>query len=168
MTELSPIAMRLREGLRRLAKAVVVITCQHEGQRYAMAATAVSELSMDPPSLLVCINRTASLYGPLSQGADFCVNILHSSHSQISSACSGKAKGEARFAIGDWGATMEGCPLLKDAQASFFCRNERAIDYGTHHIVIGRVEDVSVGNEVDPLLYADGRYLSLGDPIDVG
>jgi len=165
MSELSPIGAQLREGLRRLAKAVVVITCRHDGQRFAMAATAVSELSMDPPSLLVCINRTASLHEPLSQGADFCVNILHSSHSEISAACSGKARGEARFAIGEWCATAEGCPVLEDAQASFFCRNEQAMTYGTHRIVIGRVEAVGLAGEVDPLVYADGRYLSLGEPV---
>jgi len=168
MSDLSPVALRLREGLRRLAKAVVVITCRHEGQRYAMAATAVSELSMDPPSLLVCVNRTASLHGPLSRGADFCVNILHSSHGPVSAACSGKARGEARFAIGDWGATAQGCPLLRDAQASFVCRNAQAMDYGTHRIVIGRVEEVLIAGEIDPLVYADGRYLSLGEPIAPG
>jgi flavin reductase (DIM6/NTAB) family NADH-FMN oxidoreductase RutF len=161
MTELSPIALQLREGLRRLAKAVVVITCRHEGQRYAMAATAVSELSMDPPSLLICVNRTASLAVPLSQGADFCVNILHSDHEEISAACSGKVRGEARFAVGKWGATAEGCPILEDAQASFVCRHAQMMEYGTHHVVIGQVEAVFLQGEVSPLIYADGRYLGL-------
>lgn len=164
MVELSPVAIQLRDGLRRLAKAVVVITCRHDGQRYAMAATAVSELSMDPPSLLICVNRSASLHLPLSQGADFCVNILHSDHSEISAACSGKVRGEARFAIGNWGATLDGCPILEDAQASFFCRYEQAMSYGTHDIVIGRVEAVAIQGEVSPLVYADGRYLSLTSP----
>jgi len=168
MAELSPVAQRLRQGLRRLAKAVVVITCQHEGQRFAMAATAVSELSMEPPSLLICVNRTASLYTPLSQGADFCVNILHSDHGEISALCSGKVRGEARFETGNWGSTAEGCPVLLDAQASFFCRHEKAMDYGTHHIVIGRVEDVLIDGELSPLVYADGRYLRLGEPIEPG
>jgi flavin reductase (DIM6/NTAB) family NADH-FMN oxidoreductase RutF len=168
MDELSPVALRFRQGLRRLAKAVVVITCRHEGQRFAMAATAVSELSMGPPSLLICVNRSASLYAPLSQGADFCVNILHTDHSEISVACSGKVRGEARFAVGNWGASAKGCPVLDDAQASFVCRNEQAMDYGTHHIVIGRVEEVFIKGEVSPLLYADGRYLSLGSPVGAG
>lgn len=158
----------LREGLRRLAKAVVVITCRHEGQRYAMAATAVSELSMDPPSLLICVNRTASLYAPLAAGADFCVNILHSDHSEISSVCSGREKGEARFAVGDWAAADDGCPVLADAQASFFCRNDRAFDYGTHHVVIGRVEEVAINGEVSPLIYADGRYGRLEPQLAAG
>lgn len=165
MTQLSPVALRLREGLRRLAKAVVVITCRHEGQRFAMAATAVSELSMDPPSLLICVNREASLYRPLSEGADFCVNILHSEHEEISAACSGKVRGEERFAVGKWRAAGEGTPILEGAQASFVCRNEQAMDYGTHHIVIGRVEEVFIEGEVSPLVYADGRYVNLGSPV---
>jgi flavin reductase (DIM6/NTAB) family NADH-FMN oxidoreductase RutF len=164
MAELSPVALQLREGLRRLAKAVVVITCRHEGQRYAMAATAVSELSMDPPSLLICVNRTASLHLPLSQGADFCVNILHSDHEEISAACSGKVRGEARFGVGKWGETPEGCPVLEGAQASFFCRHAQAMTYGTHDIVIGQVESVLIQGDVSPLVYADGRYLRLSDP----
>ena len=65
MSELSSVALSLREGLRRLAKAVVVITCRHDGQRYAMAATAVSELSMEPPSLMICNKSSASLNSPL-------------------------------------------------------------------------------------------------------
>src|ERR1044072_3155873 len=96
----SQTALALREGLRRLAKAVVVITCQHEGARFAMTATAVSELSMDPPSLLICVNRSASLHAPLAAKAGFCVNVLHHSHTDISALCSGKEKREARFAPG--------------------------------------------------------------------
>ena len=150
--------MRMRDGLRRLAKAVVVITCEHEGTRFAMAATAVSELCIEPPSLLICVNRTASLYAPLSTGANFAVNILHSSHETVSAACSGKLKGEARFELGQWSRSSLGPPYLEDAQASFLCRNDRHVDYGTHGIFIGEVVDVLSHGEVDPLIYVDGRY----------
>ena len=150
--------LRMRDALRRLAKAVVVITCEHDGTRFAMAATAVSELSMDPPSLLICVNRTASLYAPLSSGANFAVNILHSSHETVSAACSGKLKGEARFEQGQWARSSIGPPYLKDAQASFVCRNDRQVDYGTHGIFIGEVVDVMTQGAVDPLIYIDGRY----------
>lgn len=150
--------LRMREGLRRLAKAVVVITCEQDGTRYAMAATAVSELSMEPPSLLICVNRNASLFVPLSAGADFAVNILHSSHETVSAACSGKLKGEARFEQGQWARSTLGPPYLQDAQASFVCRSDRQVDYGTHGIFIGQVVDVLSHGAVDPLIYVDGRY----------
>ncbi len=58
-----------RQALRRLAKAVVVITTRHADQRFAMSATAISELSMRPPSMLVCINRAASIHSPMQAGA---------------------------------------------------------------------------------------------------
>ena len=154
--------LRMRDGLRRLAKAVVVITCEHGGTRYAMAATAVSELSMEPPSLLICVNRTASLYAPLSSGANFAVNILHSSHETVSAACSGKLKGEARFEQGQWARSSLGPPYLEDAQASFVCRNDRQVDHGTHGIFIGEVVDVLSHGAVDPLIYVDGRYTVVG------
>ena len=152
------IAAALRAGLRRLAKAVVVITCRHEGVRFAMAATAVSELSMEPPSLLICVNRSASLDAPLAAGAGFCVNILHRDQRDIADSCAGKAKGEARFGTGRWAGGEEECPWLEDAQASFACRQERVLDYGTHRIFIGRVEAVRQHGEADPLVYVDGRY----------
>jgi flavin reductase (DIM6/NTAB) family NADH-FMN oxidoreductase RutF len=158
MPDTSQTALAMRAGLRRLAKAVVVITCQHGGARYAMTATAVSELSMEPPSLLICVNRSASLHAPLAAKAGFCVNILHRAHADISALCSGKAKGEARFALGRWLADAGGTPYLADAQASFLCRHEQSLDYGTHSIVIGLVEKVLIHGSVDPLVYMDGTY----------
>lgn len=62
---------RMRDGLRRLAKAVVVTRCEHVGVRFAMAATTVSEREIEPPSRLTCVNRTASLCKPVSAGANF-------------------------------------------------------------------------------------------------
>lgn len=73
------LSLLMRDALRRHAKAVVVITCVHEGQRYAMAATACVEVSMNPPSFLICVNKSASIHLPLSSGAPkFGVNILSS------------------------------------------------------------------------------------------
>src|SRR3954468_12203288 len=158
MTDTSQTALALREGLRRLAKAVVVITSHHGGVRFAMTATAVSELSMEPPSLLICVNRSASLHAPLAAQAGFCVNILHHAHTDISALCSGQVKGEARFALGRWHTEASGIPYLADAQASFLCRQEQSLDYGTHCIVIGLVEKVLINGDVDPLVYVDGTY----------
>lgn len=157
-TDPATVAAALRRGLRSLAKAVVVITCRHEGRRHAMTATAVSELSMDPPSMLICVNKTASLFAPLSQGADFCINILAAHQSDISTLCAGREKGEARFAIGDWRQSASGHEYLADAQASFFCRNMVTTGYGTHGVFIGEVLDVQDRAPIDPLVYMDGRY----------
>lgn len=149
---------QMRLGLRRLGKAVVVITALEDGERRAMTATAVSELSMDPPSLLVCVNRTASLYKPLSAGANFAVNILHADQAEISQACFGATKGEARFRLGRWDSANCGTPLLREAQANFMCEYQDRIEYGTHAVIIGRVQEVCIHGGPDPLIYLDGGY----------
>jgi flavin reductase (DIM6/NTAB) family NADH-FMN oxidoreductase RutF len=156
-TDFDDPAAGLRMALRRLAKAVVVITCVHDGRRYAMAATAVSEISMDPPTMLICINRTASIHEPLAAGADFCLNILHSGQADISANCSGKAKGDARFALGEW-SDLGGRLILSGAQANIVCRNLKRIEAGSHTIFIGEVARTRQSGAVDPLLYVDGGY----------
>ena len=162
MAELTELQSAMRLGLRRLAKAVVVIACRWEGQRHAMTATAVSELSFDPPSLLICVNQSASLYVPLSQGADFSVNILHSSHEFVAALCTGATKGEARFAQGRWSHSDAAIPSLEDAQAAFLCKNDARLQYGTHWIFIGRVIKAFSSGTVDPLVYVDGKYKTIG------
>ena len=148
----------LKQALRRLAKAVVVVTSRHEGVRFAMAATAVSELSFDPPSMLICVNRTASLYAPLAAGAPFAINILHHSQRDVAAQCAGGLKGEARFDAGEWPDTDLHVPRLGGAQASIVCRNAKRVDYGTHGIFIGDVAEVYMEGLPEPLVYVDGRY----------
>jgi len=152
------LSANLRQALRRLAKAVVIITCKHEGKRFAMAATAVCEISFDPPSLLICVSKSASIHAPLSAGANFGVNILHASHEYIAILCSGKVKGEERFTQGAWQESPGGLPYIADAQACFLCRQDGSLSYGTHDIFIGRIESVSSQGKVDPLIYVDGQY----------
>lgn len=167
-TTASPTALSIEElaaqakfALRRMAKSVNVITCRHEGVRYAMAATAADALSMDPPSMIVSVNRSATLHAPLSAGAGFCINVLSRSQEEISRACGGALKGEDRFALGKWVEGADGIPVLEEAQASIVCKNELSVSYGTHGIFIGRVVEVRHHGEVDPLVYIDGRYTTI-------
>tara|TARA_R110000782_G_C14818935_1_gene413641 strand:- start:13087 stop:13602 length:516 start_codon:yes stop_codon:yes gene_type:complete len=152
------LAEEMRQGLRRLGKAVVVVTAWHENKRWAMTATAVSELSMAPPSLLACINKSASLYLPLTAGANFCINILQAEQEAIASNCFGATKGEDRFSEGSWESAACSTPYLREAQASFICEYEKHVEYGTHAIVIGAVKEVHLYGDVAPLIYLDGRF----------
>lgn len=152
------LATQMRTALRCFAKSVVIIACVHQDRRFAMAATAVSEISMDPPSLLICVNQSASIHSPLSAGVQFSVNVLHSSHRELATLCSSKGKGEERFVSGAWTQRYDGTPYLVDAQACFFCRQDGRLPYGTHEIFLGRVVEVTNHGMVDPLVYVNGRY----------
>jgi flavin reductase (DIM6/NTAB) family NADH-FMN oxidoreductase RutF len=148
------------QGLRRFAKSVMVISCTHQGTRYAMAATAVSEVSLDPPMMLICVNRSANMHAPLLAGADFTINMLNAEQEHIARNCSGALRGEDRFNEGDWQASNFGPPVLADALAYFVCRQEQRVDHGTHSIFIGEVVSAHAAHDAHSLVYVDGRYLT--------
>ncbi len=154
----------MKQAMRRLVASVVVVTAHDGEKRYAMAASAVTSLSMDPPSILLCVNKSASIYPILESGADFCINILSPSHEPLAVASSGAQKGEARFAIGDWREDPDTkTPFLGDAQAGLICAVDGIHHYGTHGIFIGKVKRVHLHGDVYPLIYVDGRYASVVD-----
>ncbi len=152
--------LAMKEGMRRLASGVCVITTQSaDGTPYAMTATSVTSVSDSPASLLVCINRNARMYEAISTGGRFCVNLLRQGQEGISNRCASGDQGSSRFDVGSW--TMDdGLPYVKDGLAAFFCRQDQAIEYGTHRIVIGVIDKVLVndGADIEPLLYLNGGY----------
>jgi len=155
-----PLAAQTKLALRRLASSVAVVTCHDGHSRHAMTATAVNALSMQPPSMIVCVNRAAAFHAAINNAARFAINILHRNHVDISMGCGGKARGEERFEFGAWGEDT-GVPVLTDAQARIVCAKEAKFDYGSHSIFIGRVVSIGMHGEIDPLIYIDGRYTCL-------
>lgn len=147
-----------RDAMRRFAASVTIISTQAAGEYFGMTATAVTSISMDPPSLLVGINQSASIHDPIRRTQAFCVNLLDASHVEQSAVFSGRKSGTARFADGRWQERL-GMPYLTDAQACVFCQVEREITYGTHTVFFGRVKAATVAGDVSPLIYLDGSYL---------
>lgn len=162
-----PFAADFRNAMRRLTSAVTVISTAFEGHRCGMTATAVTSVSTDPPSLLVCINRASTIHDPMIGSGRFCVNILQAHQIGIAEAFSGAQKGEDRFSAGAWSTDPFGIPHLAEAQANIFCGVDAVNAYGTHSVIIGKVQGVLVQGNIAPLLYQDGRYtVGLGDGVD--
>jgi flavin reductase (DIM6/NTAB) family NADH-FMN oxidoreductase RutF len=163
ITATEQLAAPTKLALRRLASAVAVVSCRDEQGRHAMTATAVNAMSMQPPSMIVCVNRAATFHAAISAATRFAINVLHRSQIEISIGCGGMARGEDRFGQGAW-SEEAGVPILNDAQARVVCTKEATFDYGSHTIFIGRVTSVGIYGEVDPLIYVDGKYTCL--PVD--
>ena len=152
-----------KSAMRRLAATVSIVSTANEDGWHGMTATSVTSVSMDPPSLLVCVNTTASLHKVLHAGRRFCINLLRASQeSYAGTFSSSKIRGAERFADHAWKGSDEpqSLPYLVDAQANLFCDIDQTISYGTHTIFIGRVNSIRIGELVSPLLYADGQYLA--------
>ncbi|MFN3726257.1 MAG: flavin reductase family protein [Allosphingosinicella sp.] len=148
---------QFRRAMRRVAATVNVISITVDGQPLGITATAVSSLSMEPPSLLACINRAAAVHASMADMANFRVNILHRDQEDIARMFADRREEERRFAEG-WELFPDLPPRLMDAQASILCRRIDHHEFGTHSIFIGVIEDVCVREDVSPLLYWNGQY----------
>jgi len=139
---------------------VTIVTVRSGSERHGSTATAVTSLCMEPPTLLVCINREGRLHAFITKEERFCVNLLHRDNLAGAHLFSSPVSSPERFACGDWRQDDFGVPFLSDAQASIFCFKEKQIGHGSHTIFVGRVTRVRTRPDIAPLLYVDGRYVA--------
>jgi flavin reductase len=160
-------AGQFKAGMRSLTGAVNIITSAHAGHRYGMTATAVCSVTVDPPTVLVCINKLANTHGAVVKAKAFCINVLRAEDWDLSSTFSGAQSGEARFKSGNWTRLATGSPVLVDALVSFDCRVVKKLVHGTHTLFLGQVEQMVLGQKGKPLLYSEGQYARLA-PLTIG
>lgn len=153
------LATDFRSAMRRLASAVGVVTSIGEDGPTGMAATSITSMTVDPPAVLLCVNRSASIHACLTQGAPFAVSILSRHQSDVSGAFGGAVARELRFTVGRWTPDHRGMAMLDEAQANLSCTVDVLLPYGTHSVVIGKVDAVRLSATVEPLIYQDGLYL---------
>jgi flavin reductase (DIM6/NTAB) family NADH-FMN oxidoreductase RutF len=156
-------AEAFKQGMRRLAAGVTIITTAHDGERSGLTATAVCSLSLDPPQLLVCVHREAGAHEFIERGERLCVNVLARNHRHLARRFAGQngVYGTKRFQAGRWTTLKTGSPVLEDALVSFDCIVTERVKASTHTIFIGRVVEVGPRSNAKPLLYASGEYASV-------
>jgi len=152
-----------RGAMRALAGGVSIITVGRGDDISGMTVTSVSSLSVDPPTLIVSVNRQSSSWPLLQRYGAFGVNILTAEQLDVAERFSGKdgAKGAARFAGAQWTTGSTGVPLLVGALAAIDCEVEEIIERHSHAIIIGRVLGVRTTEPRTALSYWHGQYVAI-------
>src|SRR5712692_3866249 len=158
-----------RGAMRHLAGGVSVITVGRVKDITGMTVTSVSSLSVDPPTLIVSINRESSSWPLLKRHGFFGVNILTADQLDIAERFTGKdgLKGADRFTGAEWMTRVSGVPLLVGALAAVDCEVEEIVERHSHAIVIGRVLDMQISTRTAALAYWQGQYVAIDQNEDV-
>lgn len=152
-------AALFKQGMRRLAASVTVITARDEGEVVGLTATAVCSLCAEPPSLLCCLNRSSRTAQAIVKSRQFAVNILSPNDVEVAGKFATSAAPAEKFAVGEWNVRPGAAPWLSSATAVFECSVSEVIESGTHLVLIGDVIDVRLDAGDSPsLLYARGEY----------
>ncbi|MCP3367534.1 flavin reductase family protein [Bradyrhizobium cajani] len=168
MTEIPVSSADFRGAMRHLTGGVSVITAGRGKDITGMTVTSVTSLSVEPPTLLVSINRDASSFPLIRRHSAFGVNILNADQLDVAERFAGKAglKGADRFAGARWVTGISGVPLLADALSAFDCEVEEIIERHSHGIVIGRVRDIRNSTRSAALAYWHGQYVAVDQDED--
>jgi flavin reductase (DIM6/NTAB) family NADH-FMN oxidoreductase RutF len=168
MTETAVSSADFRGAMRHLTGGVSIITAGRRKDITGMTVTSVTSLSVDPPTLLVSINRDASSFPLIRRYGAFGVNILAADQLDIAERFAGKGglKGAERFAGSQWVTSVSGVPLLVGALSAVDCEVEEIVERHSHGIVIGRVRNIRNSVRTAALAYWHGQYVAVDQDED--
>ena len=144
------------EVLRTTKQNVFVLAAANGDQRHAMTVSSVFSVSLEPMSMAVSVNQSASLHDLLKVDSKFSLNLLTTNQVDIAEICSGSEEGQIRFNHPDW--NLEEVPYLRSAQSNLFCTCRKIVPLYSHSLVIGEVDDLFHSGKMNPLIYQDGKY----------
>ncbi len=150
-----------REGMSRLGASVNVITTMTDEGPVGFTATAVTSVTDTPPTLLVCLNRSSSVYSAFDQAEHLCVNVLGAGQDEVSGTFASKLSQAERFAQTQWQPMVTGAPSLTASATVFDCRIASRNTVGTHEVFFCEVVAVGLAEAATNLVYFNRKYQSL-------
>lgn len=151
--------VEFRNALSRFASGVSVVTTRdNDGRSYGITVSAFCSVSLFPPLVLICIEKSTASHFAFIQSEAFVVNVLKESQVGLSERFAAPAPD--KFEHIDHRPGIEGIAVLSDALANIECRLTAHHDAGDHSIFVGEVERTTV-DAGEPLLYFRGTYHKL-------
>ncbi len=149
-----------KEAMRHVPTGVTVVTSLRDGQPRGITVNAFASVSVEPPAILICVNRAARSYLYISTSRIFCVNVLAGEQRHLAERFAGKVS-ERQFEEIGYGVDQTGAPVLAGAIAHFDCTVVEEHHAGSHSIFIGRVVSCTARSG-SPLGYFNGGYHDFG------
>lgn len=159
-----PDADAFKNAMRRFPTGVTVVTSLKDGEPRGVTVSAFASVSLDPPSVLICINREARSYLFISTSKIFCVNVLSAKQKHLAERFSGRLR-EKQFEGVDFFVDQTGAAVLEGSLAHLDCEVTEEHHVGSHSIFIGKVLSVAAGHG-SPLGYFGGEFHDFGLAID--
>ena len=152
--------VELKQVLARRVSGVAVVTARAGDVVHGMTVSAFTEVSLVPPLVLVCADKTSNTHPVIARGGVFALNVLARDQAVLADRFASKQNEDRRFVGLEHESGVTGAPLLAGTVATLDCLVRAAHDAGDHVIYVGEVVD-SRRSERDPLVYWVGGYRGL-------
>jgi len=147
---------QFRNALGSFASGVTAVTTKDaNGKLLGITVSAFCSVSLSPPMVLICIEKTAGCHYAFEESNVFVVNILREGEAETSEVFASVI--DNKFEEIEYSLGIDGVPILTNALATLECRVKFSYHGGDHSIFVGEVENVSV-DDGSPLMYFRGNY----------
>jgi len=150
-----------RKIMGRFATGVTLVTTAGDGRQNGLTANAVTSLSLDPPLVLVAIDKRAGTHADLLRNGCFALSILSADQEEVSRRFA--TPGPKDFSGLSWKTAQTGAPILEGALGYVDCRVTEVLSGGDHDIFIGQILAGEFDETGLPLLYFAGKYRRLAE-----
>lgn len=149
----------LRNVMGHFATGVAIVTTKDRtGKVYGLTANALTSLSLDPPLLLICVDKGADCYACFEESKIFAVNFLSEDQEQLSRRFA--TKGIEKFEEVQYHQGQLGVTLLEGAMGYLECKVVAGYEGGDHTIYVGEIQTAEASGD-RPLLFFKGKYYRL-------
>ena len=152
-------ARLFREALGRFATGVAFVTAAPDGKPIGLIVNSLTSVSLEPPLISFCPARSSLTWACMRKTGRFGVNVLRRQHERF--VIRATPAGADRFVGLEWELGRGGAPLLTDAVTTLECEIVAEHPAGDHWIVIGRVDDLRISLNTDPLVFFAGAFGTL-------
>ena len=142
-------------AMSHFASGVTIVTTEHEGRAYGMTVALFASLSLHPPLVLVCVEKSVKTHDAIAAARKFGVSILSQQQADISSKFASRRDDKFEGIAVTRGAL--GVPLIGEALTTLECSLRESLPGGDHTIFVGEVTDAQT-REGEPLLYFRSGY----------
>jgi len=149
-------AEAFKAAMRRFPTGVTVVTSVKNGEPRGVTVSAFASVTLEPPTVLICVNREARSYLFISTSKIFCVNILSAEQRRLAERFAARIR-DRQFEGVPYSIDRTGAAVLEGCLAHLDCEVTEEHHAGSHSIFIGRVVSLDA-RDGSPLGYFDSRY----------
>lgn len=151
-----PSIEELKDFNRKFVTGVTVVTAiDADGRPRGLAVSAYMPISLDPPLVVLCVQKTSSTYASLFEAGHLGVNIIANTQSAVVARFA--SKDPDKFAELDWHPAPAGSPMIAGSSASIEAEIKERFRAKTHVVIVARVKHLEVAS-LDPLVYKAGKF----------
>ena len=154
-----------RKVLGRFATGVTIVTTCDGERRLGITVNAFASVSLDPPLILICLEKTSYLHQVMLRNGFLAVNLLREDQEELSRCFAGHSEARRNFCDAPSHTVVTGAPVLDRSLGWLDCRIVNVFPGGDHSIIVGHVEALGA-SEGRPLLYHRGKYPHVADTFE--